>query len=1498
MTIVKRLRLLTAVLGTAAATAVIGTTVFGDFRAARTNSPESVVAKKATTLGEDPRTRYSSQPALTYKNRAGVTSFAWQVKSTQTQSVARDRDVIVLVDTSASQAGAPLKRARHILDGLSTTIGTNDRMDVWTINLNDPKATRSLSGGLKGAKSFEVANASAQLVETEFAAGATDLKAGLESVLKNFDVNPGRHQVILFLGDGESAASAEPLNELARVELGGKLEAQNLSFFAVPLGIKVNSHNLHGLASLTGGTVVRVSEDVDTAKGRADFATKLVTAFNVPVFKPTKVQYGEGIAETFPARLPPLRSDRSTLVVGTLKGEVASLTAKIEGTIAGQPVVMELAERVPTEQGDNYFVHAMIEQWRTASTKDSPAILAGDRALGLAAQQFRLFREEFLSQAVYAISSDKLDHAEKLYQAATKIDPMNSEAAAGLSVIEKLRTGKLTREKMRAGLKTEQARVNLANLAQAPAPPAGAGAPPAAPDTAAAASALQLAQAERAVQEGQFRVLVDETIRRARQLLPIDPDTAYEDLKRQADTVRSNPQLSEAFRNRLVSDLQAMMQTVQTQGAAIKRNLAEERERIASARLRVNEFARQENLEEQTRARIDAFKQLMNQARYEEAQREAQVLIQGRASRGLVIPPEAIASYMIGQAATNLREHRELVRLREDRYLLTMLQVEKSFIPYPDEPPVHFPPAAVWRELTADRTKYQSATLGPDVSQSMRRTMSIIEGPTAQRVRIEQDLDGIPLKDFLSLMEKDHDLKFVVLEDEFKTAGRQAILDEKLPLKQRLYGLTVGPALDIALQSIGATYVVRPEYIEITTIDKRLTEKVVRAFDVAELVFEIPSSVNQATLFQNQNVQAQNLQLFGQATFAGGFGAIGGLGVGGGFNAIGGLGGGGLGGQGGGGGLGGAAGNPGGFGGGAANNLGAGGGVTGVGGGQMGQFGNLGGQFGIQGNSLVNYQQLITLITEVVARGEWANVNQQFQVATPNGEPSEEQQKILPENQLNSIAFYPPARALIIRATGKYHPQSSIKLKKPEGGALGGPGNPARGGNAVAQAPAAPNKAVAVKADGKDPLRMWQQAMTDSNVRDPGMVIACADFLFDANEPLHAAEILKSGIREGLTTDTWAHESLALALSASKASAFEVQRVGLSSLDLEPDNAKAYLKAAKVADQNGMPKMAFAYCQRAASLEPNLPAVYANALDYAGKGEVVQTDALSWATENLLSRDWTTADGIDYHDQTKARLATIVEKFEKNNQPEQVALFKKALEHDKQRDLVIELLWQGQADLDLIVTEPTASVASSTTKRTTGGGVLKADVLEQQNDRSEIYTAASAFSGKYAISVKTILGTPIGQTAKVKVTKFKGTDRESFEFYSLDLTAPKPLTIEMENGSRTALASIPADQLTDARLQTTGAPVTTNKSFGGGLGAAGSDTSSVISTNSNLPVVVQPLETKLVGVTPSAPGMRAVMDVSPDRSKVTISANPIFNGIAADIKLPSVSLLPGSDSVR
>src|SRR5207244_6488637 len=98
--------------------------------------------------------------------------------------------------------------------------------------------------------------------------------------------------------------------------------------------------------------------------------------------------------------------------------------------------------------------------------------------------------------------------------------------------------------------------------------------------------------------------------------------------------------------------------------------------------------------DELTRARMQVFKNLMDQARYEDAYQQALAMTQDAVIRGLPVPVAVTAAYYEGLARYNLTEVQELKRIRQERYLATMLQVEKSHVPFPDEPPVSFPSAA------------------------------------------------------------------------------------------------------------------------------------------------------------------------------------------------------------------------------------------------------------------------------------------------------------------------------------------------------------------------------------------------------------------------------------------------------------------------------------------------------------------------------------------------------------------------------------------------------------------------------------------------------------------------------------------------------------------------------------------------------------------------------------------------------------------------------------
>ena len=228
----------------------------------------------------------------------------------------------------------------------------------------------------------------------------------------------------------------------------------------------------------------------------------------------------------------------------------------------------------------------------------------------------------------------------------------------------------------------------------------------------------------------------------------------------------------------------------------------------------------------------------------------------------------------------------------------------------------------------------------------------------------------------------------------------------------------------------------------------------------------------------------------------------------------------------------------------------------------------------------------------------------------------------------------------------------------------------------------------------------------------------------------------------------------------------------------------------------------------------------------------------------------------------------------------------------------MEVRWQGQADLDMSVAEPSGAIASSTMKRTSGGGVLKCDILEQgDDDRSEIYSAAEAFTGTYKVTVKTSLGRAVGNKALVKVTKFPGTPKESFEIFAIDMTNPKTVEFKLDGGTRKDLANVPTED-SEARMLTTAAP----KSYvpagvGGGTGLANPDLTVFTGGNAgaNMPIVTPTVETKFDSISPVRPGVRVVGKVSSDRNTLEYTASTVFTGPAVDIPMPKVNLLPGAE---
>ena len=442
MRIVSGLKALVAVLGV---TAVVSCAqfVWGDPSGSSDRVPLTERAGQPRLGSGIDSGRFSLEKSFTYQTSKGDSLFALQVKPDLEAGDPRPRDIVVMIDTTASQAGRPFELARQITEEVMRSASPSDKIAVWT--LNTPKATHSLTQGLRNADAGVLADALQELRSAEYASGASDLKNGFEKALdESFEGRLSRQQIILFLGDGESAYNN--LSEKDRLELAQTMRNRRTQFFAVPLGPKIHAQNVNSLVVGTGGVVVRLPQNLEGDKAIAHTVDRFNEAARVPVLMPTELKFGTEVVEHFPSKLPPLRADTPTLIVGKLAKPSSRLDLSITGKVVNTEKTLDIAEELPESRADHYFLSNIVDQWRSSGHPEAPALLRADRTLALAYEQCRLARDELLAQAHWAVHEDQYEVAANLYSAVNQLDPSEKEAAYGLKVAKRLSAGELTKE--------------------------------------------------------------------------------------------------------------------------------------------------------------------------------------------------------------------------------------------------------------------------------------------------------------------------------------------------------------------------------------------------------------------------------------------------------------------------------------------------------------------------------------------------------------------------------------------------------------------------------------------------------------------------------------------------------------------------------------------------------------------------------------------------------------------------------------------------------------------------------------------------------------------------------------------------------------------------------------------------------------------------------------------------------------------------------------------
>ena len=219
-------------------------------------------------------------------------------------------DMLIAVDLSAGQLSGQVRaEARSAVSALITGLPQGSRVQVFVLS-NEMTPISSTPEFVRAAP--ELAAAAAADLARETPLGAMDLKKGIQSARKALnDLDGPNRKSIVFIGRGVSTASFFDRHEAAR--LTAELAKDRITFSAFANGAVTNNNALASLVFQTGGAIV----DLRIKEG-AEAGEYLASASAAAVGWPEDENLAEkiGAEALYPTRLPPIRSDRETFLIG------------------------------------------------------------------------------------------------------------------------------------------------------------------------------------------------------------------------------------------------------------------------------------------------------------------------------------------------------------------------------------------------------------------------------------------------------------------------------------------------------------------------------------------------------------------------------------------------------------------------------------------------------------------------------------------------------------------------------------------------------------------------------------------------------------------------------------------------------------------------------------------------------------------------------------------------------------------------------------------------------------------------------------------------------------------------------------------------------------------------------------------------------------------------------------------------------------------------------
>ncbi len=373
----------------------------------------SVAMAQASSENQQPR-------MATFDSAEGETCFSLSLGKVSSEGE-NSSDVMIFVDTSASQTGEFKEQSLKLVTEILENLNSEDTVQLLAIDL-DPVP---LNQGFASPGSSDIQMA-VETLRQRVALGSTNMKSMLSKASTSFTSMKDRNRSVIYIGDGLSRAGI--LHSKAFTSAVKKLVKKQITVSSFAVGPDSNVELLSALANHTGGNIIE-SSSAASAEERLSAtqiaAAKLSATVHGTVFWPKTAALPESIAEVYPRICPPLRSDRDSVVFGTLVDRQA-IEISMGGVING--INKEIALSVePNDSNSAYsFLPELLNDSRKNGGLELPTV--GTEGLKGYVRSLRKSSSKLASLGAREMEMGDVESAKKFVKAALRRNPQDKGA--------------------------------------------------------------------------------------------------------------------------------------------------------------------------------------------------------------------------------------------------------------------------------------------------------------------------------------------------------------------------------------------------------------------------------------------------------------------------------------------------------------------------------------------------------------------------------------------------------------------------------------------------------------------------------------------------------------------------------------------------------------------------------------------------------------------------------------------------------------------------------------------------------------------------------------------------------------------------------------------------------------------------------------------------------------------------------------------------------------